>query len=210
MLVFLDESGDSGMKQKPGSSEFFVVTIVIFEENNEATACEGHIAAVRVELGLHEHFEFHFNSCSDKFREVFLRGVSPCGFFYHSFVLNKAKLWGQGFQNKDSFYKYTTSLVFENAKPHLREAKVVIDKCGNRDFRKQLAKYLKNKINKSDCGSLIRNVSMEPSHANSLLQLADMVCGAVARSFNRGKENRMQFRRIIRHREMRVQVWPRP
>lgn len=209
MLVFLDESGDSGMKQKAGSSELFIVTIIIFEDNDDAMACEERIAAIRNELHLNRRYEFHFNSCCDKFREEFLKGISQCGFFYHSFVLNKAKLWGQGFHNKDSFYKYTTSLVFENARPLLRQAKVIIDKCGNQEFRKQLAKYLKNKINKNDPGSAIRKVSMERSHTNDLLQLADMVCGAVARSYNLGKPNRMAFRKIVRHREIRVQVWPR-
>lgn len=197
------------MRQKLGSSDFFVITIVIFEENDDAANCEAKIAEVRSKLKLHESFEFHFNSCSDRIRQEFLKGVSQCGFFYHSFVLNKKKLWGQGFQNKDSFYKYTTGLVFENAKPHLRQAKVVIDRCGNHDFRKQLAKYLKNKINKKDPGSMIRKVSMEGSHSNDLLQLADMVCGAVARSFRLDKDDRTKFRKIIRHREIRVQRWPR-
>lgn len=141
------------------------------------------------------------------------RRISDRGFdlriFFHSFVLNKVKLWGQGFQNKDSFYKYTTGLVFENAKPHLRQAKVTIDRCGNHDFRRQLAKYLKNKINKRDTASAIRKVSMEDSHSNDLLQLADMICGAVARSFRRDKDERMKFRKIIHHREIRVQRWPR-
>jgi Protein of unknown function (DUF3800) len=198
------------MKQRPGSSEFFVVTLVLFEDNDEAAACDQKIAQVRRALHLHQHFEFHFNSCSDKLRVEFLNAVSPCGFFYHSFVLNKAKLWGQGFRDKNSFYKYTTGLVFENAKPHLRQAKVVIDKRGNREFRKQLAKYLNNKINRSDPGSIIKRVSMEASHSNNLIQLADMLCGAVGRSFNLKKENRGMYRRIIQHREIRVQVWPSP
>ncbi len=37
MLVFVDESGDSGMKGKEGSSALFVITAVLFEENE----CQG-------------------------------------------------------------------------------------------------------------------------------------------------------------------------
>lgn len=36
MLVFLDESGDPGLKLKQGSSQYFIVTIVIFEDKDEA------------------------------------------------------------------------------------------------------------------------------------------------------------------------------
>ena len=208
MLVFIDESGDPGMKGKRGSSEFFVIAAVIFEDNEEAAACDLRVDRLREELGLHRRHEFHFNSCSARFREQFLRAVSPFNFFYHALVLNKAELWGQGFQNKESFYKYTTSLVFENAKPLLRRAKVIIDRCGDHEFRCQLARYLKRRVNAKEPGSLIRSVSMEASHTNNLLQLTDMVCGAVARSFKPDKRDQWAYRQLITHRELRVQVWP--
>lgn len=208
MLVFIDESGDSGMKNKAGSSAFFIVTAVLFEDDEEAEGCDKRIADLREEIGKHECFEFHFNQCSDDLRCQFLTAVSGYGFFYHSIVLNKAKLWGKGFQHKDSFYKYAAGLVFENAKPNLSQAKVVIDRCGNRDFRIQLSRYLQRRMNEGH-DVLIKRVAMEASHSNSLLQLADMVCGAVARSFNVAKANRFIFRKIIRHRELRVQVWPK-
>jgi hypothetical protein len=208
MLVFVDESGDSGMKQRPGSSQYFLVTAIVFEENEEADACQKRIAECREELKLRPNFEFKFYSCSDKFRECFLRAVVPSAFFHHTVVLNKAKLYGQGFQDKDSFYKYATNLVFQNAKPHLRDATVIIDKCGDRRFRDQLSKYLKRKMNE-DGSSLIKRVRMEGSHSNDLLQLADMVCGSIARSLKDNGTDVFRFRRIIGAREARVQVWPK-
>jgi hypothetical protein len=208
MLVFFDESGDSGMKGKAGSSRLFIVTAVLFEENHEAEQCEARIAEIRRQLGVSERFEFHFNSCSDRYRREFLSSVSGANFFYHSVVLNKARLWGEGFQHKSSFYKYAASLVFENAKAQLLQAKVAIDKCGNREFRNELAKYLKRRMNEGN-KVLIRKVAMEPSHSNHLLQLADMICGAVFRSFDTTKANRLGFGRLVSHRELKVQVWPR-
>jgi hypothetical protein len=53
-------------------------------------------------------------------------------------VINKAKLYGEGFRVADSFYKYTCSLVFETAKPYLRDAIVVIDGSGSRRFKQEL------------------------------------------------------------------------
>lgn len=208
MLVFFDESGDSGMQGKQGSSRLFIVTAVLFNENEEAEQCDARINELREELKVCERFEFHFNKCSDRFREEFLKKIAGSNFFYYSVVLNKAKLWGEGFKYKDSFYKYAASLVFENAKAHLIQAKVVIDKCGDRDFKIQLEKYLKRRMNEGQ-KVLIKKVCMEPSHSNNLLQLADMVCGAVFRSFDTSNPNRMQFRRIIKLREFKVQVWPR-
>ena len=88
MLVFIDESGDSGMKAKAGSSRLFVVTAIIFEDNEDASECDRRINDLRAELGLHERYEFHFNSCSNRFRSRFLETVCGSQFFYSSIVLN--------------------------------------------------------------------------------------------------------------------------
>ena len=122
MLVFVDESGDAGLKLQEGSSEYFVVTLVVFEENEEAESCDKRIALLRKELALDPRFEFKFNKCRRNFRERFLGAVIPYNFFYFAIVINKRKLTGAGFRYKDPFYKYATSLVFENAKPYLNAA----------------------------------------------------------------------------------------
>lgn len=208
MLAFVDESGDCGMSGKKGSSRFFVVTTVLFEDNDSASECDECISNLRSKLRLHRNYEFHFNKCHNRVKERFLKGVLNQDFLYLSVVLNKSKLWGEGFQDKESFYKYTANLVFQNAKPQLSNATIVIDKCGEREFRQSLSKYLKRRINQGG-REIIKKVRMEPSHSNNLLQLTDMITGAVSRSFRLDKADRWAFRRIVRPRELRVQVWPK-
>lgn len=210
MLVFVDESGDSGFKVEQGSSQLFTVALVIFEEHDEAIACDQRIGLLRRELGWDERSEFHFNRNSDRVRRAFLQAVAPYNFFYYGIVLNKnpRKLWGEGFRHKMSFYKYTCSLVFENAKEKLDQAHVIIDKSGNLDFRHQLAKYLNRKMNEGQ-NRLIAKVKMQRSESNNLLQLADYVAGVINRSVQRDKKFSADYRQIIAHREIYVQIWPR-
>ena len=52
MLVFIDESGDSGLKFEHGSSRFFTIALVVFGNNNEAIACDQRIGLLRKELGV--------------------------------------------------------------------------------------------------------------------------------------------------------------
>ena len=209
MLVFVDESGDPGMDLSKGASAYFVVTAVLFEDHDEAKACDQKIDHIRKELGLCEWAEFHFNKSRRAVREHFLQQVAAYEFFYFAVILNKRRLYGPGFQYKASFYKYTVNLVFQSAKPHLREAIVVLDRSGGLEFRRQLARYLKKRMSQKDGPSLIKRVKTERSHTNNLIQLADMVCGAVARSYRTDKADRAVYRRIVRHRELKVQVWPR-
>lgn len=209
MLVFLDESGDPGMKLSGGSSDLFIVTLVIFNDREEAQACDTRIDLLRRELRISDGMEFKFHKTSLAIRSAFLEAVGRYDFFYFGIVINKAALYSQNFEIKESFYKYTCSLVFENAKPHLNEAIVVIDGSGSRDFRNQLSSYLKRRINDQKNGlRQIAKVKIQDSHRNNLLQLADMICGAVARSYT-DKNDAEAYRRIISHREMMVQVWPK-
>jgi len=206
MLVFIDESGDPGLKFAAGSTDYFIVVVVAFEDHEEAQDADDRIKSLRQELGLPEDFEFHFSKLNHKRREVFLRTLATYSFFYLGIVINKRKLTGPGLF-RDSFYKYACSLVFENAKPYLDNAVVVVDGSGTRKFRKQLQVYLKKRVNDKDARR-IKKVKVQNSATNDLLQLADMICGAVARSYGK-KEDAQLYRRLIVHRELYVQFWPK-
>ncbi len=208
MLVFIDESGDTGLEIAAGATRHFVVVMVAFSDHNEAIACEDRIRLLRRELGLDEKFEFHFHKNSDRVREAFFKAIVPYDFFYYGIIIKKAQLFGEGFRNKESFYKYACGLLFENAKEKLADAIVVIDKSGRELFKYQLASYLKKKINGQE-HIRIRKVKMQDSHRNDLLQCADMVCGAVFRSLAADTKDVHRFRRIVQSREIYVQMWPK-
>lgn len=206
MLVFIDESGDPGMNKKIGSSEYFIVTAVAFEDHEEATRCDERIDTLRQEL---RAGEFHFNSCCENIRIRFLQETAKFEYLYFSFAFKKAKLYGDGFQYKNSFYKYAVNLLFENLKPHLNNAIVVFDRCGNRDFQNELKKYLtKRTKGTKDAGPLVKKIKTNDSCANNLLQLADMVCGAVARFLRKDKDDRFTYRKIIAARQVSFRIWP--
>ncbi len=208
MLALIDESGDSGFKIGKGSSKYFTIALVIFEDDEEAIACDSRIELLKRELGWKANSEFHFKSNSDKIREAFFKAVLPYNFFYYGFVLDKysTKLYKDVFKNKDSFYKYTCGLVFENAKNKLIDSTVIIDENGNLDFKRQLAKYLMSKINTNHQKS-IKKVKMQKSSSNNLLQLADYVAGAINRSLTE-KRKRKHYRNYISLKEISVQIWP--
>ncbi|MBU1290165.1 DUF3800 domain-containing protein [Patescibacteria group bacterium] len=210
MLIFIDESGDSGLKTEKGSSKFFTIALVVFEDREEALFCDQKIALLKKELGWSDNSEFHFKRNSDKVRRAFLQAVAPYNFFYYGVVINKdpKKLWGDGFRNKESFYKYACGLVFQNAKDKLENAIIVVDKSGNLDFRRQLTKYLRKRMNEGD-KKLIKKLKMQRSESNNLLQLADYVAGVINRSIQKNKKFAKDYRKIVAHREIYVQIWPK-
>lgn len=202
MLVFVDESGDAGLKLAEGSTRYFVVTLVFFEEAEESNACYKRIELLKKELSIADGGEFKFSSLKQDKRLAFLNAVGSFQFFYYGIVINKEKLYGAGFKVKESFYKYACNLVFQNAKPQLRDAIVVIDGSGERQFRRELKTYLNKKVD-----GTIKKIVLQKSHSNNLIQLADMVAGSLHYSF-KPKKDHMLYRNVIKPREMHVQVWP--
>lgn len=206
MLIFIDESGDTGLKIEKGSSRYFVIVLISFEENDEAIACDQRIKLLKRELKLPEDFEFKFSKLRKDQRIKIFEAVLPYSFFYYGIVINKdpSKLHGDGFKIKESFYKCACGFVFENAKPYLKDAVVIIDGSGSREFKRQLATYLRRKVGTS----IIKKVKIQRSHTNNLLQLADMVAGAIHRSFT-NKNDKEIYRKMIKMKEIYVQIWPK-
>ena len=210
MLAFVDESGDAGRKILNGSSQYFTVAVVTFEDHDDALACDQRITLLRRELGKPPGFEFHFTENTGVVREAFLQAVSPYPFFYHVFALNQdpEKLWGPGFDHKESLYKFTTRLTFENAKPYLNNALVVIDRSGDRKFRDELATYLRRRVH-DEGRQLIRKVKIQRSSGNNLLQLADYVA-SVSNRFICEKANGAELRaRYLATHETTMEIWPK-
>ncbi len=81
MLVFIDESGDPGLKLDSGSTDYFIVTFVAFEDSEEALAADQRIHLLKRELGFKEEFEFHFNKVKGAYREAFLSAIANYDFF---------------------------------------------------------------------------------------------------------------------------------
>lgn len=208
MLIFIDESGDSGLKINAGSSKYFVVALVGFDDHEEAMAVDDRISLLRKEHRVPDDFEFHFNKLKPGYRLAFLKAVARYDFFYVAVAMDKTNVAGHKFHFNESLYKYACGLIFEEAKPRLSNAMVVIDESGSKNFKSELKRYLVRRL-KDDSGKcFIKKVRTQDSVKNNLVQLADMVAGAVARSFSE-KKDALEYRRLIAHREMHVEAWPK-
>ena len=138
---------------------------------------------------------------------MFFEGVDSFNYRYSAVIMNKARLYGAGFRYKDPFLKCTIKYVFKNIGDILNEATVSVDQTGDRAFKGTLQSYLKRELRREDGTTPIKRVHSEASHRNNLIQLADMICGAVARRYKDVKDADHYWRRIRKHQES-LQFWP--
>lgn len=209
MLVFLDESGDTGRKVTSGSSQYFVVSLAVFLDNDEALKCDQRIGLLRTELGLPDNYEFHFSDNSKRVRLAFLDAINPYNFSFITVAINKdpKKLFGDGFNYKTSFYKYACQMVITNALPYLDKATLVIDKSGNTTFQGELRKYLRGKIGDHN-GDKIAKFKSQKSHHNNLLQLVDYCVGVSNRKVQ-NKKDWGEYYKFVSAKQLSWQEWPK-
>lgn len=180
MLIFLDESGDSGFKKARGSSSTFVITLVIFNDPLDAEETALTIKRLRRRLALRDEFEFKFSKCSAEFRSEFFQAVAGSPFRVRSLVVRKDVVESPELQKKrDSFYGYFVRQVIHRNKDAMTNAKLRIDGSGDRAFRQQLAAALRKEFNRNRM--VLVDVRTQKSHNSVLIQLADMVAGECRR-----------------------------
>lgn len=184
MLVLIDESGDAGFKLARGSTSHFVVAMVIFDDFKEAEKASLIIETARIALRIKP--EFKFNKCSAQVKDGFFTAVAPCKFTVRAIVVDKAKIYSDNLRdNKEMFYNFFVKSLLQHDQNALTGARVKIDGSGDREFKRELAAYLKRE---SADGKIV-SVKFAESHRDNLIQLADMVAGAIARSYREDDRN---------------------
>jgi len=192
MLVFIDESGDPGFDVENGASPVFVVVMVIFANVGAAGVTEQAIKACR---GCTPHKpEFKFSKCTDEVRDLFFEAVRHCPFQLRAIVVQKSRIYSSILKSdKKRFYEFFVKSVLQHDGGVLRNAVVVIDGSGDRDFRRRLSSALRRRVGPD----AVREVKFKKSHTDLLVQLADMCAGAIARSYRIERRNQFRWRRML-------------
>lgn len=200
MLVLIDESGCSGFKIEKGSTPYFVVAMVIFDNFKEAETTSALIETMRKALGVKP--EFKFSKLSDDRKDQFFRAVTDRNFRVRALVVPKAALYSRKLRtDSDSFYNFFVKLLIKFDDGLLQNASIKIDGSGDREFKRSLDRYLRAQIGPGK----IRKFRFVDSRSDNLIQLADMCVGAISRSYRPdARDHHDRWRRMLRKRIQNV------
>ena len=90
-LVFIDESGDAGFKFEKESSNYFIISAVIFNDFLEAEKTAVAIKDMRRKEGFPDNVEFKFNKSKRRIREKFFEAVKIFDFKIRYLIVDKRK-----------------------------------------------------------------------------------------------------------------------
>jgi hypothetical protein len=145
MFVYVDESGDAGFKFGRGSSDFFVLGIVITENPVPiATA----LVNLKAGLGIRQRDEIKFNKSSERVRQAFLQELRKHDLRICGFCVNK-RLLVEGTESRTNPWLYGTMLsrALKQHCHHFLNATVVLDEhLTTRNSKRALSALLRTAI----------------------------------------------------------------
>ncbi|HNR53272.1 MAG TPA: DUF3800 domain-containing protein [Candidatus Dojkabacteria bacterium] len=201
MIIFIDESGDAGFKTQRGSSKFFVIALVIFDDELEAEKTAIKIKDFKVALGKPLNYEIKFNNLKKSDKLDFLEIIKTCKFRVRAIVVRKEKVYSTNLRTDTKiYYNFFLRQVLEHNNATIKDAKLRLDGFGERKFKKAMGSYLRQSLNGRIRNKVMNNLKFVDSKNSVLIQLADMVAGSIHRSYQEEKYDSKIYKEVIKKR----------
>ncbi|MES2219098.1 MAG: DUF3800 domain-containing protein [Pseudomonadota bacterium] len=200
--MLIDESGCPGFKLTKGSTPYFVVGMVIFKNFRQAEAASKAIAELRQTLKINP--EFKFSKTHAAIKDKFFEAICKFDFEVRALVVNKRNIYSSKLRTEtDSFYNYFVKSLMQHDNDVLQDASIKIDGSGDKEFKKALSLYLRKSVGEHK----IKKFKFTDSRSDNLIQLADMVVGAIARSYSEKRKDANRWLDVLKKRGKIKNIW---
>lgn len=203
--VFVDESGDPSLEvDKEGVSDYFVLTAVLVEGLELADTTGAAWAIIRKYFPSGEMRSRTVGHNTAR-RMAILQDLATLNIRHYSQVIDKSGVFGDsGLRFKKSFLKFVHRTVYQNLARAFSDLHVVADEHGRSDFMLEFARYLHDRLPER----LFETSTFQfaNSATNSLIQVADMICGSISRAYA-GKDP-IETLAPIRRVTILIDEWP--
>jgi hypothetical protein len=173
-----DEAGDVSLNFEKGASRYFVP---VFISTQSPDALRARLAALREELGVSERHEFKFHRMTDaNLRQQVFSALAHADFKAWGLIVDKTRL-PKIFDNTNGITRYMhfiTELLSVIPVEFQKDATLILDEFGSTpDLRTELRRAMIER----HMPRLFKHVIVRPSNRESLIQIADLIAGAVMR-----------------------------
>jgi hypothetical protein len=195
-VIWLDDSGDAGFKFKRGSTRYFVIACIIFDDPLDSEFANVGIRMYRRSLGWKDTHEFKFNKTRKDERLAFLKEVQKYNFKIRAVVVDKTKVTDTRLKtSKQSFYLAIVKDVLVHFGDRMDDAKIYLDGQNIKGYTQKMRTFLRQALNTDKLR--MRKFSTADSIKEVLVQLADMVAGSLNRSYQESKTDKDEYRALI-------------
>ena len=190
-FVYIDDSGDPGLV-KSSTSHFIVAAVLVVERenlNNLIVALDG----FRAGLGWNEQHELKFNSAKKSIILNLLKFLQRFEFKAYAAVMDKTRITTKPqLASDESLYLYS---IKELLRLELSEPVIFIDGVTDKKHIQRTRTYLRQALKHQ--GVVASKIRFVDSRKDVLIQLADVVAGSIARSYDKKKSDHNDYLKLL-------------
>lgn len=188
-MIFIDESGDPGLRK--GRSDYFIIAAVIVVGQKNCDAIANAIEEHKRNLGWNENEELKFHKTHKNIIKQTIKMLHKYDYSAYAIALDKAKINRQTHSfEKDSIFLYVIKELLIKIEP--KKSNIIIDGVRGPKYVKKARTYFRNELKSHNIE--VGRIIFENSISNPLIQLADLVAGSVARTLT----NKTDAREYVR------------
>ena len=194
-IVHIDESGDMGLLKAHTSTLRIIVAAVLVTESDNLTELVAAIDGFRAGLGWRELDEFKFSSTRKSVIKDLLKFIQKYDFEAYAVVIDKSRIFGVPTLSPDeTLHGYAIKELLLKIK--LSEPTIVIDGIADRKPAQRMKTYLRRALKQHGVEKC--KISFVDSRRESMIQLADIVAGSIARSFDTSKADHNDYTELLK------------
>lgn len=185
VIAFADEFGNNSFDFNNQSSHFIIASVLMNTENLETN--NEKIEKIRKKYFQTGEIKSNKVKGNHRRRKIILDSLQNIDFQIYAVIVDKTKLYGEGFKYKKSFYKFLNGLLYKELYRTYPQLELKVDEHGGNDFMLSFKKYVQNNhIRNLFSGSdfLIKDSKNELG-----VQLADFIAGTLGYIFDDTKRS---------------------
>lgn len=185
VIAFADEFGNNSFDFENQGSHFIIASVIMNQD--ELPEIQEQLESIRKKYFQAGEIKSSKVKYNHKRRILILKELQSINFSVYAVVIDKRKLFGEGFKYKQSFYKFLNGILYKELYRTFPKLELKVDEHGGNDFMRSFKKYVeKYHIRNLFTGS---EFNIEKSHNDLGVQLADFMAGTLGYIFDENKKS---------------------
>ena len=207
VIAFADEFGNNSFDFENQGSHFIIASVIMNQD--ELSEIKEQLESIRKKYFQTGEIKSSKVKYNHKRRILILNELKSINFSVYAVVIDKRKLFGEGFKFKQSFYKFLNGILYKELYRTFPQLELKVDEHGGNDFMRSFKKYVeKNHIRNLFTGS---EFNIKKSHNDLGVQLADFMAGTLGYIFDENKKSdkSSEFAEILSDKLISINQFPK-
>lgn len=208
--AFIDEFGNSDLNiSQTGATSHFIVSAVIVNRIRVAEV-EAQVEPIRKKYFQTGPIKSSNVAGNIRRRKRILKDLAATDIHVYALVVDKSRLYSNGFTYKPSFYKYLHRIVDRELSIAFPRLAISTDEYGSKEFMSGFVEYLRRThppdlFNQYEFGFV-------KSRSILMIQVADFICGSIARYYEKSMKSSasQEIMELLKPIMLSIREWPLP